>query len=152
MDRLALALMAVALVIGLIGFSRTGEVRALHARAAAAEARVQSARQDLDQLRRLPADRRRLPDPATTLARFDTGALRVRTPLDIRAQMDPSASGPNPWAPLRGEGMKVTMITEVSQPAVVAWTQSVIHDYAVLLTQLQWDGRIGTVHAVAVGP
>jgi hypothetical protein len=36
--------------------------------------------------------------------------------------------------------------------AAVDWLDIALENYALLLTEIQWDGRTGIVHTVALGP
>lgn len=152
MDRLAIAVTALGLAIGVVGLVRGRDTFTVRGQAAAVEARVMTAQRELDRLRAIPADVEALPALADTLTRLDRGMLTQPTPLQARAQLDPSPRAGTPWAPLTGESVKITMQTDVSPMAAIAWLELALHDYAVLLTRIQWDGRTGTVHAVALGP
>lgn len=152
MDRLAIAGIALGLVIGVIGLARGHDVLAVRAQATAAETRVATAQRDLDRLRSIPADAQPLPGITQTLVLLERGMLTQPTPLRVRAQLEPGRREGNPWAPLTGETVKITMQTDVSPIAAVAWLDIALQNYTLLLSAIQWDGRTGTVHAVALGP
>jgi len=152
MDRLAIAGLALGLVIGGVGLTRGRDALALRGEAAVAEARVATAQRDLDRLRALPADVGPLPAIADTLRLVDRDLFAQPTPLEVRAQLDPGPPKGHPWAPLAGETVKITMRTDASPLAAVAWLHLALDKYTVLLTGIQWDGRTGGVHAVALGP
>jgi len=152
MDRLAIAGIALALVIGLIGLARGRDALTVRAQAAMAEARVATAQRDVDYLRSAPADPQPLRTITQTLVLLDRGMLAQPTPLRVRVQLEPSPRQGNPWAPLAGETVTITMQTDVSPMAAGAWLDMALQNYPLLLTEIQWDGRTGTLRAVALGP
>ena len=152
MDRLAIAGIALGLVIGVVGLARGRDALTVRSQAVAAEARVVKAQRDLDRLRSVSADAQPLPAITRTLVLLDRGMFTQPTPLRVRAQLDPGPRQGNPWAPLSGETLKITMQTDASPMAAVAWLDIALQNYTVLLTGIQWDGRSGTVHTVALGP
>lgn len=152
MDRLAITGIALGLMIGVVGLARGRDGLTVRGQAAAAETRVAAAQQDLDRLRSVPADAHPLPAITQTLVLLDRGMFTQPTPLQVRAQLGPGPRKGNPWAPLTGETVTITMQTDVSPLAAVAWLDIALQNYTVLLTGIQWDGRTGTVHAVALGP
>lgn len=151
MDRLAIAGIALGLVIGVVGLARGRDAVATRAQAATAEARVTAAQRDVERLRSLPPDRQPLRTITDTLVLLDHGMF-APTPLRVRAQPEPAARHGNPWAPFRGETVTITMQTDVSPTAAIAWLDIVLKDYALLLTGIQWDGRTARVRAVALSP
>jgi len=152
MDRLAILGIALGLVIGVIGLARGREALTVRSEAAAAEARVASAQRDLDRLRSIHADAQPLPAITQTLVLLERGMFTQPTPLRARAQLESGPRQGNPWAPLTGAAVKITMQTDVSPMAAVAWLDIALQNYTLLLTGIEWDGRTGTVHAVALGP
>ena len=152
MDRLAITVIALGLVTSIVGFARGRDELTVRRQAAAMEARVATARRDLDRLRAMPADAQVLPAITRTLVLLDHGMVARPTPLHVRAQLDPGSRNDNPWAPLTGEPLKITMQTDASPMAAVDWLDTALRQYALLLTRIQWDGRTVTVHAVALGP
>ena len=152
MDRLAITGIALGLLIGVVGLVRGRDALTLRGEAAAAEARVATAQRDLDRLRTVPADLQPLPAIPETLLLLDRDMFAQPTPLEVRAQLEPGPRKGNPWAPLAGETVKITMRTDVSPMAAVAWLDIALEHYTVLLTGIQWDGRTGGVQAVALGP
>mgnify|MGYP001559730299 CR=1 FL=1 len=152
MDRLAIAGIALGLVIGVAGLARGRDALTARGQAAAADARVATAQRDLDRLQSVPADAQPLPAITQTLVLLDRGMFTQPTPLRVRAQLDPGPRKGNPWAPLTGETVKIAMQTDVSPIAAIAWLDIALQNYTLLLTGIQWDGRTGTVHTVALGP
>ena len=152
MDRLAIAGIALGLVIGVVGLARGRDALTVRTQAAAAEARVAIAQRDFARLRAIRADVQPLPAITQTLVLLDRGMFTQPTPLQVRAQLDPGTPRGNPWAPLSGETVRITMQTDVSPMAAVAWLDIVLQNYTLLLTGIRWDGRSGTVQAVALGP
>jgi len=152
MDRLAIAGIALGLVIGVVGLARSPDALTLRSQAAAAEARVAAAQRDFDRLQSVAADAQPLPTITHTLIQLARGMFTQPTPLQAHAQLEPASRRGNPWAPLTGETVKITMQTDVSPMAAVAWLDIALHNYALLLTKIQWDGRTGIVHAVTLGP
>ncbi len=152
MDRLAIAGIALGLVIGVVGLARGRDALTARSQAAAADARVATAERDLDRLRSVPADAHPLPAITQTLVLLDRDMFTQPTPLRARAQLGPGPRQGNPWAPLTGETVTITMQTDVSPLAAVAWLDIALQHYTLLLTGIQWDGRTGTVHTVALGP
>lgn len=152
MDRLAITGIALGLVIGVIGLARGRDGLTVRSQAAAAEARAATAQRDFDRLRSVPADAQPLPAITQTLVLLDRGMFTQPTPLRARAQLEPGPRQGNPWAPLTGETVKITMQTDVSPMAAVAWLDIALQNYTLLLTEIHWDGRTGTVHTVALGP
>jgi hypothetical protein len=151
MDRLAVAGIALALVIGVVGATRGRDAMAMRAQAGAAEAKVASARRDLERLRSIPADRRPPRSTIETLVLLDHGMLSPPTPLHVRALPEPDPRGRNPWVPLRGEPVTITIQTDLSPPAAVDWLELALENYTLLLTGIQWDGRNATIRAVVLG-
>jgi hypothetical protein len=151
MDRLALAGIALGLVIGVVGLARGRDALALRSQATVADSQVATARRDVDRLRSVPADAQPLPPATQTLVRLDRDLFRQPTPLRTRAQIEPGPRRGNPWAPFAGETLKIAMQTEVSPLAAIGWLEIALQNYALLLTRIQWDGRTGTVNAVALG-
>ncbi|MGH6689138.1 MAG: hypothetical protein ACREF4_00435 [Gammaproteobacteria bacterium] len=152
MDRLAIAGIALGLVIGVVGLARSPEALTLRSQAAGADAWVAAAQRDFDRLRSVAADAQPLPAITQTLVQLDRRMFTQPTPLRARAQLEPGSRRGNPWAPLTGETLKITMQTDVSPMAAVAWLDIALQNYALLLTEIQWDGRTGIVHTVALGP
>ena len=151
MDRLAIAGIALGLVIGAVGLARGRDALATRAQAAMAEARVATAQRDVDRLRSLPPDRLPLRTITDTLVLLDHGML-APTPLRVRAQPEPPTRHGNLWAPFRGEMVTITMQTDVSPTAAIAWLDIALKNYALLLTGIQWDGRTASVRAVVLSP
>ena len=116
------------------------------------EARVATAHGDLDRLRGIPADAQGLPAITHTFVLLDRGMVARPTPLQVRVQLDPGSRSENLWAPLTGETLKITMQTDSSPMAAVDWLDIALRQHALLLTGIQWDGRTGTIHAVALSP
>jgi len=139
-------------VIGVVGLTRGAEVLTMRSQSAAAEARVAAAQRDLDRLQSIAADTQPLPAITQTLVHLDRGMFTQPTPLRARVQPMPGPLNGNPWAPLTGETVKITMQTDASPMAAVAWLDVALQNYALLLTEIQWDGRTGIVHTVALGP
>jgi hypothetical protein len=152
MDRLAIAGIALGLVIGVAGLTRIPDTLSVRSRALEAEARVAAAQRDLDRLQSVASDARPLPAVTHTLVQLDHDMLRQPTPLRELAQLEPAAHRSSRWAPFTGETVKITMQTDVSPPAAVAWLDIALQNYALLLTQIDWDGRTGILHTVALGP
>ena len=152
MDRLAITVIVLGLVIGIAGLARGRDALTVRGQAAAMEARVATAHRDLDRLRSIPADAQVLPTSTHTLVLLDRGVFATPTPLQVRAQLDPGSRNENLWAPLTGETLKITMQTDSSPMAAVDWLDIALRQYALLLTGIQWDGRTGTIHAVALSP
>lgn len=152
MDRLAIAGIALGLVIGVGGLARGRDALTVRSQAGAAEAGVVTAQRNLDRLRSVPADAQPLPAITQTLVLLDRDMFTQPTPLLVRARLEPSPRPGNPWAPLTGETVKITMQTDASPMAAVAWLDIALQSYTLLLTGIQWDGRSGTVHTVALGP
>jgi len=152
MDRLAITVIALGLVTSIAGLARGRDALTVRGQAAAMEARVATAHGDLDRLRAIPADAQVLPTITHTLVLLDRGVFAAPTPLQVRAQLDPGSRNENLWAPLTGETLKITMQTDASPMAAVAWLDVALQNYTLLLTGIEWDGRTGTVHAVALGP
>jgi hypothetical protein len=48
--------------------------------------------------------------------------------------------------------VNITIQTDVSPPAAVDWLDVALQNYALLLTQIDWDGRTGILRTVALGP
>jgi hypothetical protein len=152
MDRLAIAGIALGLVIGVAGLTRIPDALSVRSRALEAEARVAAAQRDLDRLQSVASDARPLPAVIHTLVQLDHGMLRQPTPLRAHAQVERAAHRSNRWAPFTGETVKITIQTDVSPPAAVAWLDIALQNYALLLTEIDWDGRTGILHTVALGP
>jgi len=152
MDRLAITVIALGLVIGIAGLARGRDALTVRGQAAAMEARVATAHGDLDRLRAIPADAQVLPTVTHTLTLLDRGVFATPTPLQVRAQLDPGSRNENLWAPLTGEALKITMQTDASPMAAVDWLDIALRQHALLLTKIHWNGRTGTVNAVALGP
>ncbi|MGH7307113.1 MAG: hypothetical protein ACREK6_00290 [Candidatus Rokuibacteriota bacterium] len=152
MDRLAITGIALGLLIGVAGMTRMPDALTVRSRALEAEARVAAAQRDLDRLQSVAADAQPLPAIIDTLVQLDRGMFTQPTPLRARAQLEAISRKGNPWAPLAGETMKITIQTDVSPPAAVAWLDIALQDYALLLIQIHWDGRTGILHTVALGP
>ena len=152
MDRLAITVIALGLVIGIAGLARGRDALTVRGQAAAMEARAATAHGDLDRLRGIPADAQGLPAITHTLVLLDRGMVARPTPLQVRVQLDPGSRSENLWAPLTGEALKITMQTDSSPMAAVDWLDIALRQYALLLTGIQWDGRTGTIHAVALSP
>jgi hypothetical protein len=139
-------------VIGVAGLTRGRDALTVRRQAEAAETRVVTTQRDLDRLRSVRADAQPLPAITQTLVLLDHGMFAPLTPLLVRAQLEPGSRQGNPWAPLSGETVKITMQTDASPMAAVAWLDIALQSYTLLLTGIQWDGRAGTVHTVALGP
>ena len=152
MDRLAIAVIALGLMIGVAGLARGRDALTVRGQAAAMEARVATARRDLDRLRAMPADAHVLPALTHTLVLLDRGMFARPTPLEVRAQLEPGSRNEKRWAPLTGELLKVTIETNASPMAAVDWLDNALRQHALVLTRIQWDGRTGTLHAVALSP
>jgi hypothetical protein len=152
MDRLAIAGIALGLVIGVAGLTRIPDALSVRSRALEAEARLAGAQRDFDRLQSIAPDARPLPAVTHTLVQLDHGILTQSTPLRAHAQLEPAAHQSNRWAPFTGETVKITIQTDISPPAAVAWLDIALQDYALLLTEIQWDGRTGTLRTVALGP
>ena len=152
MDRLAITVIALGLVMCIAGLARGRDALTVRGQAAAMEARVATAHRDLDRLRAIPADAQILPAITHTLVLLDRGVFATPTPLQVRAQLDPGSRNENLWAPLTGEALKITMQTDASPMAAVDWLDLALRQHALLLTKIHWDGRTGTVNAVALGP
>ncbi|MGQ0721064.1 MAG: hypothetical protein ACT4PE_05750 [Candidatus Eiseniibacteriota bacterium] len=152
MDRLAIAGIALGLVIGVIGLARGRDALTVRAQAVIAEAQVATAQRDVDRLRSAPSDPRPLRALTDTLVLFDRGMVAQPTPLRVRTRLESAPRRGNPWAPLTGETVTITMQTDVSPMAAVAWLDTALQNHTVLLTGIQWDGRTGTIRAVALGP
>jgi len=152
MDRLAITVIAFGLVTSGVGFARGRDALTVRAHAAAMEARVATARRDLDRLQAMPADAHVLPAIAHTLALLDGRMFARPTPLEVRAELDPGLRNDKRWDPLTGEPLKVTIETNASPLAAVDWLDIALRRHALVLTRIQWDGRTGTLHAVALGP
>jgi hypothetical protein len=153
MDRLALAVIALALVLGGAGVARGRAALERRAQADQIETRVAAARQDEHRLRTIPPDARRLPSIPSTLLALDRSRLRVSTPLQVRVQLDPAGARKDSaaWRPLAGERVKISMLTGPSPAAAIEWLRLALEHHALLMTQILWDGRMATVHAVALG-
>src|SRR5207247_8702070 len=123
MDRLAITLIAFGLVTSGVGFARGRDALTVRAHAAAREARVATARRDLDRLQAMPADAHVLPAIAHTLALLDGRMFARPTPLEVRAELDPGLRNDKRWDPLTGEPLKVTIETNASPLAAVEWLE-----------------------------
>lgn len=152
MDRLAIAGIALGVLIGIVGLARGRDALAVRTQARVADAQVASAQRDVDRLRSAPQDPRPLPTITDTLVLLDHGMLALPTPLRVRAQLEPGPRHGNPWTPLSGEMLTITMQTDVSPMAAIAWLDIALENYSLMLTAIQWDGRTGNVRAVALGP
>ena len=153
MDRLAIAALVFGLVVGVVGLARGRDALNGRTQATRLEARATAVQRDLDRLRSaVPADPQPLPAITDTLARLERDMSTQPTPLRVHAEPDPTPRLGNPWAPLIGQAVKITMQTDVSPVASVAWLDTMLQNYTLLLTGIEWDGRIGIVRAVVLGP